>query len=91
MTPLAILLSAMRGAGRRGRAPTGAPDATAPAGRADLRPSVVPAYVRRATIYAFSAQGLSRDEIVRRTGFAYDAVTMLMSNQAIPPIPEDPS
>ncbi|HUX32337.1 MAG TPA: hypothetical protein VMV51_00585 [Gemmatimonadaceae bacterium] len=91
MTPLAMLLSAIRGGGRRGRAPTGEPEATVPTGRPGLRPSVVPAYVRRATIYAFSAQGLSRDEIVRRTGFAYDAVTMLMSNPVTSSTPEDPS
>ena len=74
MTPIAALLSAMRGSSRRAPPSTAAAD-----GR--LSPTVVPTYVRRATIFAFAAQGLSREEIVRRTGFAYDAVAMLVDER----------
>jgi hypothetical protein len=84
MTPVAILLNAMRGRRPRPAAPREVcPPATRPT---RLTPSVVPPYVRRATIYSLAAQGLSCDEIVRRTGFAYDAVAMLVAADV--PAPE---
>ncbi len=69
MTPIAMLISGLR---RR------TPEAdSAPALAAEPPRSLSP-HGRRRAICAYAAQGLSRDEIVRRTRFAYDAVALLV-------------
>lgn len=80
MTTLALLIASVRGKPRRARparlsAPV-APSAAEP--RSGALPPAMPPYARRATIHVYAAQGMSREEIVRRTGFAYDAVALLV-------------
>ena len=69
MTPIAMLISGLR------RRTPAADVAAVPA--ADPQRPLSPRARRRA-ICAYAAQGLSREEIVRRTRFAYDAVALLV-------------